>query len=720
MKADEPTVLDYVKSLLLFWKQKPINLPPLPSEPGEPFTIGRDVVPEERSSIAPVPEPSPAAPHLPEKFPWFAMGALALALVAQISLEPRPPRDWMVGAFLYLLAAAGILVALWKGEWVTDPSSDAGAVTQERPYRITGLYIALPALLLAFLSLGGNRFTELNVFLWVLSIGSLVWAFWQPDPSPAPRWQRLSTALRPPWQMKVSPWALLVLTAFAVSIFFRLYLLNQVPLEMVSDQAEKLLDVWDILHGQASIFFVRNTGREAFQMYLTAAVIQLFNTGYTFLSLKIGTALCGLLTLPFIYGLGKEAGSRRAGLIAMLLAGIGYWPNVISRAGLRYTLYPFFAAATLYYLVRGLRTRSRNDFILSGLFLGAGLHGYSPFRILPFVILAAFLLYILHRHSQGIRRQVWGWLSVIVVTSTAVFLPLLRYMVENPSMVSYRALTRLSGVEQALPGPAWLIFLKNMWNALRMFAWDNGEVWVISIPHRPALDIISGALFHLGLLWLIVRYLRHRSWLDLFLLVSIPLLLLSSALSLAFPNENPILNRTGAAFVPAFIITGLALDGLMTGIEKRMPAWGRLFSLGVCVILLGLSMFQNYDLVFRQYQRQYQATAWNTSEMGEAVRAFGEIFGTTDTAWLVGYPYWADSRLVGFNAGLPASDIAIFPEQIPATFEISLPKMFIVNLQDTATLELLRSLYPQGSLTEYPSRVGMNFYIYLALPAQIP
>jgi len=45
-----------------------------------------------------------------------------------------------------------------------------------------------------------------------------------------------------------------------------------VPGEMFSDHAEKLLDVGDVLNGKLSIFFPRNSGREAIQMYLTAAV----------------------------------------------------------------------------------------------------------------------------------------------------------------------------------------------------------------------------------------------------------------------------------------------------------------------------------------------------------------------------------------------------------------------------------------------------------------
>src|SRR4030066_331245 len=120
---------------------------------------------------------------------------------------------------------------------------------------------------------------------------------------------------------------------------------------------------------------------------LAAGIVQLFRTGYTFLSLKIGTILAGLFTLPYLYMLGKELGNKRVGLFALLFAGMAYWPNVISRVGLRFSLYPLFVAPVLYYLVRGLRTSNRNDFILAGLALGIGLHGYTPLPLLPLAIL---------------------------------------------------------------------------------------------------------------------------------------------------------------------------------------------------------------------------------------------------------------------------------------------------------------------------------------------
>ncbi len=144
--------------------------------------------------------------------------------------------------------------------------------------------------------------------------------------------------------------------------FFRIYNLAGVPSEPTSDHAEKLLDVYDVSQGLTHIFFPRNTGREAIQMYLTLVVSWIFGTGLSFLSLKIGTVICGLATLPYLYLLGKEFGGKRIGLLAVFFAGIAYWPNVISRFGLRFPLYPLFVAPTLYYLIRGLRNSQPQRF----------------------------------------------------------------------------------------------------------------------------------------------------------------------------------------------------------------------------------------------------------------------------------------------------------------------------------------------------------------------
>ncbi len=720
----EPTVLDFVKSLL---RGKLLAIPTLQETPAVPQPV-MEGLPEQHETVEQGPVPAQEAPEPSSrvKFPWRSLLALGVALVAQLTLLPRPNRSWILGVILYILAAGGLVYASWRSEWVPADLPEAEDHPEDYRVRSRWLYISLPLALVAFLTLGGNRFTSLNVGLWVLAIIFTLLAFWQGKLPFGSWWKWLKEHLLLPWKVSISAWAVLVLAVVVLVVFFRTYRITQVPPEMVSDHAEKLLDVWDVLHGQTSIFFPRNTGREAIQMYLTAGIIQLFHTGYTFLSLKIGTILAGLLTLPFIYLLGKELGNRRVGLLALLFAGIGYWPNVISRIGLRFPLYPLFVAPALYYLIRGLRTSRRNDFILSGLALGIGLHGYTPIRILPLVILVAVGLYLLHPQARGKRVQVISGLLVLVLISLIVFLPLLRFALEYPTIFDFRAFSRLGTTERPLPGPAIVVFLQNLWNASTMYFWSDGNIWVHSVTGSPALDIVSAALYFLGVCLLVIRYIRRRTWQDLFLLLSVPLLMLPSILSLAFPDENPALNRAAGALVPVFVIVAIALDGLLSAVEKQNPSKsGSRLAWGLSLVLIFISALANYDLVFSQYQRAYELSSWNTSEMGKVIHDFGDMYGGTNNAYVVPYAYWVDTRLVGMIAGNPTRDFAIPTDQISETLNFPQPKMFLVKPEDEADLNLLRQLFPQGTVSNYKSRVGKDFYIYMvpevsSIPGGIP
>lgn len=723
---EEPSVLDYLKSKLKFWeKGNKIEIPPeAPAEEEESLpTLEATPLP----MTPPEETPEPLRLFRPSfdwrGVPWRALLALALILLAQRAFEPAPERTASSGLFLYGLGLAWVLIASLRGEWTLADLPEDGIGPQMAGVRLLPFGLSLLLSIVAFFLFGDNRFTLLNVSLWLAAMASFLWAFWIPQAQAIPWWKRLLNFVRREvWTIRISRWTLLVLAVSALVIFFRFYNLRGVPAEPFSDHAEKILDVYDVTQGETLIFFPRNTGREAFQMYLTVAVAWLFGTGLSFLSLKIGTVLCGLATLPYMYLLGKELAGKRAGLLALLFAGIAYWPNVISRVGLRFPLYPLFVAPTLYYLIRGLQRRNRNDFLLAGLFLGIGLHGYSPIRILPFVVVVAFVLYWLHRQSQGARREALSWLILLATMALVVFLPLLRFWLEYPDLFSQRAFSRLGSIEAPLPGPVWQVFLSNLWNGLKMFNWDDGEIWVHSVTHRPALDVVSGALFLAGVLLLLMRYIRQRHWLDLFLLLSVPLLQMPSILSLAFPAENPALNRASGAMVPTFLIIALALDGLWRSLGERLPGrGGALLAWGLTLFLVALSIFQNYHLVFRQYAQQFVRGAWNTSEMGAVIKQFGLTYGTTDTVWIVPYPHWVDTRLPGVWAGIPNRDFGLWPENLEITLEKQGPKLFIVNVADEVGKGRLEELYPRGVWSLYISRTqleGKNFLIYFVPPEE--
>lgn len=705
---EEPSVLDYVKSLLMPWRKKitfPSETPELTRAPEESGEVFEETVSERK----------------PVFWPWRALLALVLALAAQSQFEP-PERNTTLGLVFYCLSLASLIWAIVCDEWVIAELPEDSGQPFSFSIRRHFLLFSVPLILISFILFGGNQFTSLNLFVWFLTLAYGIWALWLPrgEKTLNKFWNKLVSLIRKPeLRINLSIWQLLLFFAMVLVVYFRFVDLAGVPGEMFSDHAEKLLDVSDVLRGQYSIFFPRNTGREAFQMYLTAAVAVVLKTGISFMSLKIGTALAGLFTLPYIYLLGKEVGNRWVGLFALVLAGIGYWPNLISRIGLRFPLYALFAAPVLYYLMRGLRTMNRNDFILCGLALGLGLHGYSPMRIVPFVVVFLVLIYFLHGQAAGKRRHAVLAIGIVAFVSFLVFIPLLRYMVDNPDMFSYRALTRLGTEERSYPGPVWQIFLENLWKAEIMFFWKNGNIWVHSVPDRPALDVITAALYFIGAVLILVRYARQRHWQDLFLLLAVPLLMLPSILSLAFPDENPSLNRTSAAIAPVFVIAGIALEGFVRGMYSRATSnWGRMITVLIASAILVGSAAQNYELVMIRFKQQFLAGAWNTSEIGRVIRGFADSIGDRDTAYVVPYPHWVDTRLVGINAGYPDKDYALWPEDFEQTLPEQRSKLFIIKPENQPALDKLRQLYPEGVLTLHRASLpGKDFLIFL-IPAR--
>lgn len=665
-----------------------------------------------------LPEPQPQRSY---SLPWLTIAAIVFALLAQLSLEPSNWRTAFPGIILYLLAGVSLIAAIFRKELALPENKPDHDTKINVSFRIEFLLIGLILAVFAFLLFGGGEFGLINTSLWVLSLGFLFYAFWQ-GKNPIRLnfktiWEKIA---KDECQIKITRWGVIVLAVIAVILFFNFHQLEAVPPEMVSDQAEKLMDINDILNGYTPIYFPRNTGREVIHFYLTAAYMKLFNLDVSYLNLKVVAVFANLLTVFFIYLLGKEIGNKWVGLAAALLSGIAYWPLVFTRVALRIPYYPLFVAPVMYFLIRGLRRQNVGDILWAGLFLGLGLHGYTPFRIVPIFVLLVFVIYALHAPGKKKKLPALYALSLIVLISLVVFIPLLRYWLANPELFSYRAFSRLTSMEVDFQNSPVIIFLQNFWKASIMFFWDNGSIWVHSIPGRPALEVVSAALYFIGIIGLLLRYIRRRHWVDLVLLVSIPMLLMPSILSIAFPAENPSLNRTAGATVPVFVVAGLAIETFIRTMKQKLPGKiGKTVAILIVVLLVVWSGLNNYNLVFDQYQSIYRASSWNTSEMGRVAGFFINSMGSSETVYAVGHPHWADSRLIAINAGYPGKDFAIFPEQIPNTASDPRAKVFLLNLNDAEGLQVLNETFENGVTWQYDSAVeNKDFLIFFVPPSQ--
>ncbi len=247
-----------------------------------------------------------------------------------------------------------------------------------------------------------------------------------------------------------------------------------------------------------------------------------------------------------------------------------------------------------------------------------------------------------------------------------------------------------------------------------MFVWDNGGIWSISIPGRPALDWITASLFSLGSVFLLVRYLRDRDWRYLYTLISIPILVLPSVMSLAFPQENPAPNRAAGAIVPVFTLAAFPLALTWRWVKTTWrERRGQVLGGALILALLTISGATNHRLVFHQFAELNRLTSWNTGEAAAVVRGFAESIGSFEKAYVVPYPHWMDTRLVGMQAGTPRIDYATPPETFESLSEEEGPLLFLLKPEDEENLNRLRSLFPGGILTHYDSEIeGKDFSIF--------
>ncbi len=654
--------------------------------------------------------------------------ALGLAFAAQVLLyrtetpnQPELNMNVWVGLTLWMAA-----IAMWYPTLQARPVDPPMAAAAARPVQWTLALMAAALSLAAYWAAGGALYTPVVLFTWIAS--SVLWPLallgwnpvaWLQQAGPRLR-ERLAAFEAQSFQLKLSATTLAVIAIFVLGTFLRFYELNDVPREMTSDHVEKLTDITEVLDGQYSIFFFRNTGREPFQFYFTAALMRFFDIPVSHLALKIGTALAGSITLIFVFLLARALGGAEVGLWTVLLTASARWPIALSRAGLRYPYAPLFVAPTFYFLVRGLKSGRRSDFVWAGIFAGIGLHGYTSFRIVPVavaLVLGLWLVWLWRTREASLTGLLQNGLTLFSVL-VVVFMPLLRFALDRPDLFWERVLTRIGETEQAIVGDRLSLVWENMYRVILMFNFTRDPVWTVNIAFQPILSALLAGLFGLGFVHLLVRAVRGDRWALLILVVWF-CLLLPSGLSLAFPNENPSVARTGAVVPFVFLIAAWPLALIRQTIVQHWPgAAGRMVAaLGVLLIVgyIGQTELNDYFIRFRD---QYALYATNPSEVGQVVRPFVAGGGRPDHVMLKGFPYWLDTRSVALesfdtlawqNSTMEVTDLANMGSD-------DQPKLFILNLYDRPAIAKLRELYPDGRLVYHTSKTEGHDFLTFGVP----
>lgn len=697
----------------------------------------------------------------------YAAGILTTERVEQFGLNVGAP--YFIIAFLIWLFSE-FLGAVWQKQkrdnaqdapridgvdFQADESSSLQSVGSRLLFLGAGILFAL--LTLGFTA--DNTFRLEGFATWLISIGLVIAAF-APD-----GWNRdaFRSALRN-FRIKPSYTFYILLIIMVLGTYLRFANLASNPPEMTSDHVEKILDAQSVLDGFPQVFFPNNGGREAIQFYLMAFLSHIPGLGMNFFTLKFLSALEGLITIPIMWWLGRamigdeepELGNV-VGLALAALVAVSYWHVALSRLGLRIVLTTLFTSLVIIFFSRALRYGRRGDFIKTGLALGFGLYAYQAMRMVPVVIIVGLVLagifytvrYFTGRQSEwGIQRLILNS-AVLVGVSLIVFVPLLGFSLQHPDDFWRRTQGRFFGddiiqttneqgelVERQATfqeridafGKNVPILLSNIRNALLMYNWKSDVAWINAVPNRPAMDPLTSALLIVGLAAWLARMLLRRDVADWLMPIMLFIMLLPSALSIAYPIENPSATRTSGSLPEAYLFAALPLGMMVVSFSKVTRAyWGKIVALALAGLVVMLAFVANRNTYFNDYYESYVASSPAPySEAGGFLRGFAESGGSAGNAFMIASPYWWDHRAVGIEAGLldwpngiiTRDDVPRFlyaASQRADRYWLDPTKdlLFFYSITDGDTDTLLKEWFPDG----YGQRIvsykpGDDFMIY--------
>ncbi|MBX3063759.1 MAG: hypothetical protein KF726_12330 [Anaerolineae bacterium] len=626
--------------------------------------------------------------------------------------------------------------------------------------------------MLAWTANTASQFTTTGMIYWILSIVAITGACYDKIPEAWAQIQSIPnkvlglfhSALR----LRLTPTLIAMIIILIVGAYFRFSNLDAYPPDMTSDHVEKVRDSFYISQGQIAggpgwrpIFLDNNGGREPAYFYFVALLQGTTGIRWGFDLIKIASGIWGMVMILVALWMGRaiigeedrNLGNLTGVLMAALIS-VSYWHTMLSRLGLRIVTTTVVAGLLLIFLTRALRHNRRGDWLIAGLILGGGLYFYQAVRMLPVVVLAGVALALLlrARSRHDFAAYTLNFVALVLV-ALAVFAPLGRYMLEYPQSFWSRSSGRLFGedtieikddkgnvVGSRLAGNQDRIeaFTRNlpvlgsnMLKSIWMFNWQGDRAWITGSPEgEPELDTFTGIWFALGLGLMAVRIARRRDPSDWLIPLSVVILVLPTALSIAFVIEVPSATRASGAFPFVYFIAafGLAMAlRLLSGLTNSRLLRQALVALTTIAILLGgMANWNTYFVVAMKY---YRDSTLPHHIAGEILRSFSESVGSSGNAFMVNYPYWMDDRAIAIEAGDPRWHGGVLETELrqrlidmiranvgtPYEFRPDRQLLFFLHQNAQDSLATLVEMFPAGYVTPIetyaPSRDFMTYTV---------
>ncbi len=224
------------------------------------------------------------------------------------------------------------------------------------------------------------------------------------------------------------------LTIIVISVFFRFYKIDQIPIGLHRDETAFAYDAMKIMKGENTLgtgtslpIYVRSVAdNPALNVYALTAWFKIFGVGVT--EARTAMGFLGVLGVIALYFLLRLIGGIQTAIIGAFLYSYFYYNVVFNRIMFHAGIASLYLIICLYFFFRLFKYMAWSDFILFGITLGLTQHTYYASRAIP-VIFGIILIYLLIIRKSYITKNIKK-LTVSVLIAFLIFAPLGLYFIQ--------------------------------------------------------------------------------------------------------------------------------------------------------------------------------------------------------------------------------------------------------------------------------------------------
>jgi len=323
----------------------------------------------------------------------------------------------------------------------------------------------------------------------------------------------------------------LAVALLLIAVMLRLWDFTTLPPGYAATEITDVQIAESVRAGEISVFYdLGNKGREGLY-HITQALVAAFigngPLGYRMLSVWIN-----LLALALVYAVGRRLFGSVAGLGAMALLAVSFYPVLLSRQITPTTMIPFLVAVVLLTIATSTpiyrRRRKSGDTTTTatalGFFLGVSIY-IHPIGLLLILMSMIFIGYMIRSRQPMSRRRI----------SYLAFAVLLMVILIMPYLISSIRVPQLGGMER-LTGEELQFNAESIFASVQGIVIDGDENPLNNLPGQALFDPLSGLLILVGFAGAVIRWREPKYTLILVASVILMPVFLMAGNAPYFPN----------------------------------------------------------------------------------------------------------------------------------------------------------------------------------------